>query len=738
MMTSFKQFYHGAKAIIALLLLSTTTCLVAKDIYISASSGSDSSGNGTVGKPYRTWTTGRSTAISGDRILLDSGEYGDIVEDNAGKDLFSGWVKIEAMPGKSPVVNSLRFGANVSMYRKDADNGVYNAYMQFDGIAFLDGISIYGARHVNIKNSSVQRIGPWTGSTANITKTGILLESCSYITISHCQISFCSIGLDMIRGSHYTIRDSDISNMANDGIHFTSTRYAIVDGCTIHNIDDGVADTDPESAGWGIHPDCIQVQIFGGARESLRENAFCIIRNCLIYGAEGQGIQFNNYLQTGADLHNRDFVIENNIFGPTNANNINAADPTDRVIVRHNTFKTGSYTFQSATGYVLTGATSSRLVTCSNSNFRMSSGTAGGGAALGGAIYNNLFANVVDYNSNSFFGYNVIYSAVTPTTANRTVVIEKAGSPFVNPSIIGDARLITTATAVNAGTSLHAPADPTWYTELLALNSLTPAATIVDFDGNPRDVRPDAGAYELQSSAAVAERDPLTAATPVKAVLFKEDFEDDDFNSDPYLGSAGCAGLSWNLSSLSSSSYVITNTFTAQRNALSGGPVSGEALLYSTIDGAFTDFQMDVKATNRYVVSGDGLALLVRDDANYYWLDIGRDTGVLYRFDKGEANNLATFIGSRLPHSGSAVYSITVKHRSDGIEFTVNKDGTNVGSYTDKSAAALANFPNGQVGFRRVAGSNLNLSVTYDDIQVLRQDPSSEPPTAISINAVIK
>jgi len=684
-----RTIHHTLCAIlIALLCLILSQNAQAAEYHIDAINGNDQTGDGTQAKPYQTVTKVRPMFIGGDTVILYDGNYGKVIEGMGPKDVFSDWVTYRAADGSQPELTRIQLGADGGQYYGVNNEGTFDVYMRFIGIHILDGVAMYGPRHVEIENCLIERAGPWTGSVENIEKSAIGMRGGKDISIRGCEITRTGIGIVM-KGHEVKLVNNHIHDISHDGIRATGLRNSLVEGNRIHGLDDGV-DND-SGVNWNRHCDGIHIFI-GGAptARGLFPNQDVVFRGNIIYDIESQGVQFNNYLRF-PEIHNKNITFENNIFGPSRAIAFNNADPVDMLIFRHNTF----IYFPQGRTYV----SPYRTIQCNNHTLRIS------GASTDVQVYNNILVSAGGVGDKAvIYDYNLIQKPTSGIAYPRFTIFDSEVQ-FENPEAF-DGKLLSTSKVINAGTRVFAP---------------TP---IYEFDrnGTAHDNRPDMGAYETPGQNPIPEQ--LPPNYPGIKTVFVDDFEDANFKIDPWLEAPSQQGLSWMHPNQNTNKYFISRGKTS-RNRLVGPTATTSDWLFSEQGANWVDYTFEFDAGNSYLRIGDGPVFLVQDVYNYYWLDISRDNGRLIRVmidATGDPTTtiLATNTNIEMPHSGNRKYKLNVEHTPEGIRFSVDAD--NNGSielvYTDIDALAIAKFKAGKIGFHKDYPNSPYHKVSYDNIKV--------------------
>ncbi|MBN2001755.1 MAG: right-handed parallel beta-helix repeat-containing protein [Anaerolineae bacterium] len=658
----------------------------ANEYHVDADNGSDMAGCGTAGSPCRTLAYVRSWLVGGDTVILHDGNYGAIQEGLGATDVFTDWVTYRAAPGTAPQINSVSIGANVGSYFGLNYAGTYDAYLRLEGLYILDGVATFGARHVEINGCTIHRVGPWTGSEANIEKIAVYIRAGTAVTVTDTDITQTAIGI-AAAGHQVSLIGNHIHDITHDGIRSIGLVDSLIADNHIHNLDDG--EDDASGYDWNRHCDAIHIFIAGAEQaENLIPNHNVTIRGNLIYDTESQGVQFNNYYRHPSVV-NTHIIFENNIFGPTRSNPFNQPDFVDTLIFRNNTY------LYFPEGHVFTSAF--RTITCTNHTFRIGQGT-------DIQVYNNILVNVDGEEYAEVFDWNLIRNPSSNAAYGRFTVVGQ--DPLFVDAFAFDGHLLAGSPAVNAGTRRFAP---------------TP---IYDYDreGTPRDTRPDLGAYELPGQTPIAEGPRQSFPGP--KIVFVDDFEDANFEIDPWLETETQQGLSWYQPSTDLHKYIHTySSDVLERNSLSGPLSAGSSWLFSEQGADWKEYTLSFDAHNAYQVTGAGPLLLAQDAQNAYWLNIARDSGRLVRLMLDGAQptttTLATEPAIAMPHEGEQSYRVGILCGADGITFTVDVggDGSAELVYVERDPDALARFTSGGIGFHRDSADDYH-RIMYDNIRV--------------------
>jgi len=656
--------------------------------HIDAINGDDDTGDGSSAHPWQTLGRVRPLLDGGETVVLHDGNYGTIEEaQSSASNVFADWVTYKAAPGCDPELEHVYFGKYASQWLPVDLHGNYDAYVRFEGLHIKDGFRAYGARHWALVDCLVERYGPWTGSVENIEKTAITFRCGDDILIQGCEVTNTGTGLAGA-GHGISIIGNYLHDGCHDGLRVTGFWDALVEGNTICRFDDGV--TDQEEPTWSRHCDLIHIFVPGPQTPGW-QNHNVMFRNNVLYDAESQVVQFNNY----GTVHNELITFENNVFGPGNAPMFNNAEPCHGLIFRNNSVV-----------YFAGGRQFHRWL-CSNYTLRIVY------SSTDVEVYNNILGSSgIETGADvHIFDWNLIQLPGSPQGVDGSRAYGRftqiGGDPlYVQPDAF-DGALQATSPAINAGTRLFAPS----------------AVWEWDIEGTPRDNRPDLGAWEMPGLTPDPESEPPVYQDT--KTIFVDDFEDGHYcDVDPWLQAPNQQGLSWHRPDPVNFKFYVTNsTSYLNRNSLHcpTGATGQQriAWLFSDQGEDWADYDFQFDAHNSYLVIGSGVLVLAQDTQNCYWLDISRDNGRLVRIMNGVSTELARDADIELPHLGALHYKVMVRHVTQGIEISVDvgANGSIEFSYTDTDATAIQTFTAGGVGFHDDTDAVYH-KVKYDNIRV--------------------
>ena len=500
--------------LLTLIAVTAAPIFAAHTLYLDATNGNDTTGDGSSGKPYKTFSKTLTAVVAGDTVLMNNGDYGAV---SAGRtpdggtaiELFADWVTFKAAPGQTPHATSITLGnlwyINSSGARVQLDigrshpKGNVNCYLRFEGLTVDDGVSIEGSRYVYIKNCIINRAGVLNGSVGIIdNKAGIDSSYGAYITLEGNEITHCAVGIS-VAGSYTVIKDNHIHHNSHDGIHMLGGSDWLIEGNRIHNLDDGVDDS--SGLDWNRHCDGIQAYDLNGDGSDAICNVQ--IRRNLFYHIECMGImlQCKTDSLTDSELvapgRFSNWIIENNVFGPTGSQAIIVGvDISGGFVLRHNsTLHAPNDTWTSIYGRTMQGT---------NNNIQMWADTTRPERAnilKSYRVYNNIFGDA------EFANYGPTYSTYASTygfvggnlyygSGNTLSNGDRWYSIFPYEAISGSiqdwldaghmpGKLLDGSAAINTGSATYA-------SELLD-----------DYSGRARDSQPDIGACEYITTPAI-------------------------------------------------------------------------------------------------------------------------------------------------------------------------------------------------------------------------------------------
>jgi hypothetical protein len=634
--------------VVPFVLFFVTASAWSAELHVDAAAGMDTN-PGSAARPLRTLAAAMDQTVGGHTIFLQPGKYGPIAPKvGVDRNVFEGqYVTIRPAPGvvesgEKISIQRLNFGVRSGVLTGEDRKGAYDIYLRVKGVRILDGVYVYGGRHLEIIDCRIQRTPPWTGSAEAIEKFAVQFGAGDDLLVSGCEITDTAGGV-AISGSRNRVVDCEIHDITHDAVRCVSSKDSLVEGNRIYNLDDGVDDGDPrgvgpDGAGWNRHCDAIHIFIPGPGIPGA-QNSRLTIRGNTIFNCESQGMQFNNYLRV-KDLWNEDVLIENNIFGPTRANVVNIADPVDGLVFRNNTI------IRFADGRSFQGR--GRTIDCKNHTFRITP------RCKRTRVYNNILCNTFAISPGWFAGYNLITTVQprgVPTRFDKIV----AEAKFVAPQAF-DGKLAADSPAINMGTSRFAepPIHPT------------------DIDGTLRDARPDCGAVEVPDQRPDREAPAPTFVAPAK--VFVDDFADANTSVDPWLAGVHRKGLAW-VAPKGQPSWRIQAA--GDRICLSAQGQQGPSWMLTTEGDAWADVTLLFEYSNAYNRQGGGVLLRANADTEGYLVDIvgGR---IVRRRKSADGQIVETVLATGsvpVPRRGIGQCHFAIKTTATGVQISADADG---------------------------------------------------------------
>lgn len=309
--------------------------------YVDAMTGSDSN-PGTSQEPFQTLPYALTKVTGGDGVYLRDGDYGDLsfgAESNAPIDeVFDDWVTIVAEEGHSPRLGRVELGIwNRNGYKLPfAQVGNSDLWLRIDGVSITNQLGIYGSRHVDIRNCAIQTDAELTKLTASGSCVDVM--NGQYVSLYNNDISHCGIGVAAMT-TDFAMAGNEIHHISHDGLKIYGGYHWVVEGNSIHDLDDGLNDDDPDPDNRNNHCDCIHMHtiIHQGGYSDERwagGGGDVVIRGNRLYHAEAMGIMVN---QNDWDGTWGDYTIENNLFGPAGGMLVILGSNFTGITVRHNT-----------------------------------------------------------------------------------------------------------------------------------------------------------------------------------------------------------------------------------------------------------------------------------------------------------------------------------------------------------------------------------------------------------------
>ena len=259
-------------------------------IYVSTA-GNDSTGNGSIGNPYRTIQhVLTNIAVSGDIIVLRGGTYNENIDIRVANITIRSkndeWANIQSPTGDSSINQTVRFNIDAGwsssggkLYRLEIIGGYYYA-VKFETMWDWGGADRSGVSSVTIEACKIHDTGR---DCVKVT------PNCDDIRIINCEIYNSGLrdnsnaeGIDNVNGDRMIVADCKIHDIATNGLYFKGgATDCVAERNTIYNCGGaGILlgfDTSPEFFDLAVNP-----QYF--------ENINGIARNNIVYNTQNSGI----------------------------------------------------------------------------------------------------------------------------------------------------------------------------------------------------------------------------------------------------------------------------------------------------------------------------------------------------------------------------------------------------------------------------------------------------------------
>lgn len=271
-----------------------------------ATTGNDSTGNGSIGLPYRTVGRALQDADSGDVITMRGGTYNEMVEiDQPGITLRSAWgewAHIANPYDNTAIQNSVYLDLNArhsQLQRLEISGGYYYAIKlesawgwgnDFAHHILIDGCTIHGSGRDCIK----------------------ITPGCDDVTIRRCEIYDSGLrdpsnadGIDNVNADRCLVQDCHIHDIATNGLYFKGgAASCVAERCLVENTGSGGI-----FVGFDTSPEWFDTL----ANPNYYENINGVVRNCIVrntvyagiamYGAYHPKIYNNTIINTAASAH---------------------------------------------------------------------------------------------------------------------------------------------------------------------------------------------------------------------------------------------------------------------------------------------------------------------------------------------------------------------------------------------------------------------------------------------------
>lgn len=471
----FQKHYVPLKSLSSDVGVAKLTPRTGREVHVDAVKGDDAAADGSSDKPFKTIAKALPTLVSGDTVLLHDGKYdgfvGGVNAEEKAVDMFDDWVTFKPAPGAKPQVGRIEFGRSSPAFWADRGanwEGVFDAHVRLDSLHLTDGVGMSGARNVHVVNCLINREGDLNGSTPNMHKSGVAMRASGRILIDHCEITHCAIGVGL-HGNSIALRNNNIHRLSHDGISITGGRDLLIEGNSVHNLEDGADDS--ERLSWNRHCDGVHLFTeFANDDPAMAVNDL-IFRGNRIYHTESMGVMMQAKTQTQL----KRFLFENNVFAPSPGFMFHFKDSIQGMVFRHNSFVyapgttfDGLYRTIVASDQKLALPTSAKL----SRNIQ---------------IYNNILCDLPAFQPNGAgltrYDHNLIYLRPNHKTRPDGKNPLSVDVPYLNPTAF-DGVLKPGSEAIGIGAT-----D----------DSLT--ALRYDIHGRPRGSKPSVGAWEGPATA---------------------------------------------------------------------------------------------------------------------------------------------------------------------------------------------------------------------------------------------
>ncbi len=665
--------------------LGLTICLLglrpvcAAEYWFDAINGHDDTGDGSQSAPWQSWSKALSELEGGDTGYFFSGSYGDVREvDTQNIDLFTDWVTLKAVDGHDPYFESFALLSTES--RK--------LHLILDGIDIRNGLEVIGNGYFELRNQTTEIAPPWVGSEEAIGKEAMWIRGASNIVLDGVEVTRTAIGITLYQTSDVTIKNSTIHDITHDGIRLVGTQNTLVEGNHIYGLNDGVTDAE---ASWSKHCDAIHIFIAGApSAEALIPNNGVTIRNNLLHDVEAQLIQFNNISSFNEPENwNQNILFENNVFGPSVAPMaFNNADPANGLVVRHNVFL--QYESHYTSPYP---ELENPTIVSSSASFRTSPST------IGLRVYNNVFhsepliAGVAE-----LADFNIIQQPSAQAILPRFTFVHSAEELF----------------------RLNTPLDVYPLSQSPGIDQGHPEST---GESDPvltiRDNRPDIGVYEVPNRQPPPLSPPLPPEQIGTVFRYEDDFEDGNLEIDPYLAQPHVSGIVWE-SINPERPYGIEVYDETLENVLHGPTNSSQGpsiILASNVEmSPWISVELDV--ANRHVSNLSGPMFLYLDADNFFYFDMGRESGRLVQHLNGIETTLLDDVNLRVPTGETKHLAFEVSATSNALIISYQIDSFETKVYQSSDSNVIATFAQGgNLGFYDNHAVD-HLRMVFDNIRV--------------------
>ena len=430
------------------------------DFHLDAVDGDDDTGDGSADAPFRTFERVRPLLQGGEIVLFHSGEYGNITLDRSAGTMpfpFTDWVTLMAAPGADAVLERVFLHGEHEAHRV-LWNGNFDMRVRLIGFTMSNGIRVQNVNFVRVENCMINIPGPYNDTEASLERSAVSIRGSRSVTVEDCEITKTAHGVT-IRANDVTLRRTKIHRIAHDGIRLTGSDTVRIDNNQIFNTDDGFTDDESD---FPRHADGIQTFSEASGPEPVNKNNNIFIRGNRIYHHETINIIVH-------DVGSRNWVMENNVFGPSGGFMLHLKANLHGFIFRHNSIV-----------YVPGESYQGLYRTIYTNNYWLAMPTNSGSSGV--QVYNNIIRGPVAGSEFTIlpqyadrFDSNLYHHRTNPhPNIGENAIVEDI-DPFSNPFSY-DGMIVPETAAIGAGSTI----DP----------------IPVDMYGIPRGSPPTIGAVE--------------------------------------------------------------------------------------------------------------------------------------------------------------------------------------------------------------------------------------------------
>lgn len=496
--------------ILLIITISSNNTTTAKTLIVDHTLGDDEKALNSTETPFKTVLSALLNSSPNDTIFLNNGLHPEI------RIMSSDLQKLNE-PGQRTITGE---AYNCSAERviiaqtdhtiKDEREGTFTANLIIENLFIKNPSIIYGPDNLTFKNCKFSIPQPLNGSNEDINRVSLSIITGSNIKIENCEFTNTAIAME-ISGKDINIKGCNIHHNSHDAIRTTGATNLLIEDTNFENIDDGADDpstNQPNSIGpeepWSKHVDGIHFFTSRG------NNTNITVRGCIFKDIESQAIQFNNLYE----FKNSNFLFENNIFYPTQANVFNASEgdgPVDNLTIRNNAFLSPSETpyFNSIFRYRIPQSNTTIYISTKSKNT---------------AIYNNIFDTQPQATNARFTGYNIIMTQKTRDASALGINSTTTFAKIKNQSDLLNIQHLTQ----NQGTYLDHSGTPV-------------SPTIISDDGSQLTSPPDIGPYPTKHNS----EERININTNVAKSPFFDGFEDGTIHADRISTPTEYTPISW-------------------------------------------------------------------------------------------------------------------------------------------------------------------------------------------------